>query len=292
MAEKRMFNCKLITSDQFVGLTRSAKVLYFALMASADDEGFVTNGICATRIAGATVKSIRELVDNGWLIDFEFSGVLLIKHWFQHNSIRKDRCRTTLSLRERSLVKINEKGEYELKNGDEDDNQLPTNPSPRRDKNRNKENIKEKVLEKEKPLVDNTGASEVPTAEPNTPNKTHPIKHTQSLSNSSSLSGRKGTKEEVEALFHVTMDRTPKHTLYEYEEAKREYDRSTFARDTIKTMSLLDKHLDKLRQGCYRDFKKKNNDTTHNLIPQSYSEEEISGIFRDVKDIDLDNWDV
>lgn len=292
MAEKRMFNCKLITSDQFVGLTRSAKVLYFALMASADDEGFVTNGICATRIAGATVKSIRELVDTGWLIDFEFSGVLLIKHWFQHNSIRRDRCHTTLSLRERSLVKINEKGEYELKNGDEDDNQLPTNPSPRRDKNRNKENIKEKVLEKEKTLVDNSGASEAPTAGPNTPNNTHPIKHTQSLSNSSSLSGRKATKEEVEALFPVTMDRTPKHTLYEYEEAKREYDRSTFARDTIKTMSLLDKHLDKLRQGCYRDFKKKNNDTTHNLIPQSYSEEEISGIFRDVKDIDLDNWDV
>ena len=43
MANRRMFNKKLIDSDMFLDLPLSAQALYFHLAMRADDDGFIDN---------------------------------------------------------------------------------------------------------------------------------------------------------------------------------------------------------------------------------------------------------
>ena len=101
------------------------------------------------------------------------------------------------------------------------------------------------------------------------------------------------TESEVKTLFpSLIIDTTPAHTYSDYSSALYEYNRSEFARTSFKTLSLLDKHLLKITQGCYQDYKKSVMDSSKMFIPQTYTKEEIDSVFRDVKDIDIDNWDV
>ena len=118
-AEKRMMAINLIDDDAFLDLSQGAQLLYFHLLMRADDEGFLTPKKIM-RAVGASKSSLSALVKAGFIIEFD-TGVICIKHWLSHNSVRKD-CFTPSIYPERELVEavtVNGRKEYKLKERNE-----------------------------------------------------------------------------------------------------------------------------------------------------------------------------
>ena len=105
MAEKRMFSRKLISSDAFLDLPLTAQGLFFHLCMRADDDGFVDSPKKIMREVQAKQKDLDALKKKRYILVFD-SGVVLIKHWFIHNTIAKDRYTPTIYTDERSKVML------------------------------------------------------------------------------------------------------------------------------------------------------------------------------------------
>lgn len=118
MASRRMFNTSVVNSDAFIDHSTEARLLYFALLGKADDDGYVdcAKGLC--RSWGLKTKALEELVEAGYLMDF--GEVMLIVHWNQHNRVPRDRYHPTRYRELAHGVVINEQGIYEkMYGGDE-----------------------------------------------------------------------------------------------------------------------------------------------------------------------------
>ena len=114
MAERRMMAKSIIKSDQFLEMPMSSQLLYFHLLSDADDDGFINAPKSIMRVIGAKDDDMRVLQAKGYTIPFD-SGVIVIKHWRIHNSLRKDRYNPNPQLEnERKQLIINDKKEYEL----------------------------------------------------------------------------------------------------------------------------------------------------------------------------------
>lgn len=94
MAEKRMFTKKITESDAFLDMPLSAQCLYFHLNMNADDDGFVNAPKKIQRLIGAKDDDLKLLIAKSFILVFE-TGVLVIKHWRMHNTIRQDRYHPT-----------------------------------------------------------------------------------------------------------------------------------------------------------------------------------------------------
>ncbi len=134
MAEKRMFSKKIVDSDAFLDMPLSTQALYFHLSMRADDEGFINSPKKISRMIGCGEDDLKLLIAKKFIIPFE-SGVVVIKHWLIHNTIRKDRAKETLYQEERKQINIKENGSYTNnlleENGDlPNDNQMTTNRQP------------------------------------------------------------------------------------------------------------------------------------------------------------------
>lgn len=130
MADKRMFSSKIINSDAFIEMSPMARILYFNLSLSADDDGFTNSIKREMRITGAKESDLKELVDKKFVIQFD-SGVVLIKHWWINNKRQKDRYTETMFTEEMSLVYQKSNKEYELKSNDFSERNKPvTNLEP------------------------------------------------------------------------------------------------------------------------------------------------------------------
>ena len=105
MAEKRMFSRTLISSDAFLDLPLTAQGLFFHLCMRADDDGFVDSPKKIMREVQAKQKDLDALKKKRYILVFD-SGVVLIKHWFIHNTIAKDRYTPTIYTDERSKVML------------------------------------------------------------------------------------------------------------------------------------------------------------------------------------------
>lgn len=124
MAEKRMFSKIIIDSDCFLDMPLSTQALYFHLSMRADDEGFINSPKKIQRAVGCTDDDLRLLIAKSFIIPFE-SGVIVVKHWKIHNTLRKDRTKATVYIDEKSMLQTDENGAYSLV-----DNQLTTNCQP------------------------------------------------------------------------------------------------------------------------------------------------------------------
>ena len=114
MAERRMMAKSIIKSDQFLEMPMSSQLLYFHLLSDADDDGFINAPKSIMRVIGAKEDDMRVLQAKGYTIPFD-SGVIVIKHWRIHNSLRKDRYNPNPQLEnERKQLTVNDKKEYEL----------------------------------------------------------------------------------------------------------------------------------------------------------------------------------
>ena len=104
----------IIKSDQFLEMPMSSQLLYFHLLSDADDDGFINAPKSIMRVIGAKEDDMRVLQSKGYTIPFD-SGVIIIKHWRIHNSLRKDRYNPNPQLEnERKQLVINDRKEYEL----------------------------------------------------------------------------------------------------------------------------------------------------------------------------------
>lgn len=113
MADRRMISRSIILSDEFIELTPNARWLYTALLLTADDDGFVVSIQSLLRQVKATRRELQLLCSKNYIICFE-TGTIAITHWHVHNSIKKDRYKSTLCVREKALLHLNNDGVYEV----------------------------------------------------------------------------------------------------------------------------------------------------------------------------------
>ena len=94
-------------------MSPTAKLLYFYLNMSADDDGFVGNPKTIKLISGATDDDLKILIAKQFIIPFD-SGVVVIKDWKIHNYIRKDTYNSTVYKFEKSQLLDDANGAYVL----------------------------------------------------------------------------------------------------------------------------------------------------------------------------------
>lgn len=105
MAEKRMFTQKIIDSDAFLTMPLSAQALYFHLNMRADDDGFVNNPRKIAEWIHASDDDLRLLLVKRFVIGFD-SGIIVIKHWRMHNTLKSDRYHPTDYQEELAMLEI------------------------------------------------------------------------------------------------------------------------------------------------------------------------------------------
>ena len=113
MAGKRMFSNKITDDDNFTSLSSSAQALYFHLNQSADDDGFNNQVSLAMHKAHASADDLKVLMAKRYIIRFE-SGVIVIKHWRLHNTLRKDRYTPTTFQEELKCLGLKDNGAYTM----------------------------------------------------------------------------------------------------------------------------------------------------------------------------------
>lgn len=91
MAERRMFNLKIVGSDAFLSLPPASQLLYFHLGMRADEDGFLNNVQPVIRAVGLRPKDIKPLLERRFLL--EMDGILVVKHWKLANTSKNDRMR-------------------------------------------------------------------------------------------------------------------------------------------------------------------------------------------------------
>ena len=111
MAEKRMFSLSVVDTDWFLDLPLSTQALYFHLNMRADDDGFVDAPNSIVRKIGASKNDFDLLVAKRYVLKFE-SGIIVIKHWRMHNTIRQDRYKPTQFQEELKTLSIKENKSY------------------------------------------------------------------------------------------------------------------------------------------------------------------------------------
>lgn len=113
MADRRMISKNVIQSDAFMDMPLSAQALYMHLLLTADDDGFVGNPRKIQRMVGASDDDLKLLLAKNFVLAYE-SGVYVIRHWRNHNYLRKDRYKPSSHVAERSLIRIASDGSYTL----------------------------------------------------------------------------------------------------------------------------------------------------------------------------------
>lgn len=118
MANKRMFTKKICDSDAFLEMPLSTQCLYFHLNMQADDDGFVGNPKKIMRVIGASEDDLKLLIAKKFLLIYEDSGVIVIKHWRMHNTISKQRYHETTYIDEKNMLLLKDNGAYSFSEGE------------------------------------------------------------------------------------------------------------------------------------------------------------------------------
>lgn len=100
-----MFTQKIIDSDAFLDMPLSTQALYFHMNMRADDDGFVNNPRRIQRAIGASDDDLKLLIVKRFVIGFD-SGIIVIKHWRMHNTLRKDRYNPTQYQEELAMLDV------------------------------------------------------------------------------------------------------------------------------------------------------------------------------------------
>lgn len=106
-----MFSLQIVDTDAFLEMPVSSQLLYFHLAMRADDEGFIGNPKKIMRLVGVQEDDYKILVAKRFLLIFE-SGVVVIKHWLIHNTIRMDRFNQTTYQDEKNRIITKENRAY------------------------------------------------------------------------------------------------------------------------------------------------------------------------------------
>lgn len=129
MAERRMFAKSITDADAFTDMPSTAQCLYFHLNQGADDDGFNNQVNHAMANAHASADDLLLLLVKNFVIRFD-SGVIVIKHWRIHNTIRMDRYKPTNFQEEMKMLGIKENKSYTMDHIPVGDNQVETKWQP------------------------------------------------------------------------------------------------------------------------------------------------------------------
>ena len=309
MTIKRMFSLKILGSTEFLSLPPSPQILYIHLCMRADNDGFISNPSVILRMLKIRSSNLELLKKSGLILSFEGSKAVAIKHWHVHNSIKEElkwnlnNCR-----QEKMLVTLNESGEYQLTAPTLSENQRRDLGISTPSHNENRTNLVSEAKQGEDlSRLPSENLSRYATCTPNAP---VPCSQNVLETSRESVENKIDIKEnyikekvlekesppsatELKELFDIYFDTTPTFSMERYLQAKKEYDKSEFARKSFKSISILDRHLDRLIAGAYQDFHRSpKREFIHDIMPQTYTQEEIDSVFRNVRDIDIDNWDI
>ncbi len=111
MAHKRMFNRDIVESDALLDMSKGAQSLYVHLCMNADDDGLLGNARRIIRSADSTPEEYKELLEQRFVIEFP-NGIVVIKHWWINNDIKKDRYHPTKYTEEIGLLTKKGNGSY------------------------------------------------------------------------------------------------------------------------------------------------------------------------------------
>lgn len=142
-----MVSKKIIDSDLFMDMSQSTQVLYFHLLLRADDEGFVGNPKNIMRTACSSDDDYKVLLAKKFIIAFP-SGICVVKHWYIHNYIQKDRYTNSQYIDEKELLRITKDRVYISIN--EDCTQIVYKLDTKVSKDKSKDSSVKKSKEKEK----------------------------------------------------------------------------------------------------------------------------------------------
>lgn len=95
MAERRCFTMKIVDSDAFLEMPLTTQCLYFHLAMRADDDGFVNSPKRISKLIGTSDDDMKLLIAKRFVLACE-NGVIVIKHWRMHNTLKNDRIKDPL----------------------------------------------------------------------------------------------------------------------------------------------------------------------------------------------------
>ena len=113
VADKRMFNAKVLETDEFLRLTPEAQTLYLHLCMNADDEGIVANANAVKAMTELDDDVMDELIATGYIIQATQTKYA-ITHWYVHNTIPKDRFHPSFHTDAKANIELDKKV-YKLK---------------------------------------------------------------------------------------------------------------------------------------------------------------------------------
>jgi len=129
--EKRMFNVGFMVAESFkMNLSNKSKLLYTYIVLSSDDRGFCDNvkelivllngndhEFLNTGLVEYDYKSaLQDLLERGyliWITDNHGNDIYLVRHWYLHNQIPKDRVNESRYETYLDYFEINDENEYE-----------------------------------------------------------------------------------------------------------------------------------------------------------------------------------
>jgi hypothetical protein len=115
MAQKRMFDKKVVGSDKFLDLPNSSKALYFMAGMEADDKGFFQPRKLQ-KMCGFSDDDYKILIAKRFFITFD-SGVMVVTDWNKNNWLDSRRITETEYTDELNLLKlVNQKYEFRIEN--------------------------------------------------------------------------------------------------------------------------------------------------------------------------------
>lgn len=112
-----MFSLDIVDTDAFLSLSLSAQALYFHLGMRADDDGFVSSPYKIMRFIGANASDLQNLIDRKFVLLMD-DGIIVIKHWWMHNTKRKDTYKPTNYIEDARLLYLDNNKAYTEKKTD------------------------------------------------------------------------------------------------------------------------------------------------------------------------------
>lgn len=195
MANRRCFSMAIVDSDAFLDMPCSAQNLYFHIGMRSDDDGFCASPMKIIKIVNASNDDLKLLIAKKFLLECN-NGVVVVKHWLIHNTIRKDTYKPSNYLADNPELKLDTNKAYTF-----NENGLPlTNRQRTVNEPLPQINIKETKLNKNNLIEDNLDQDKEELIDSNKGNDTHLHTFTEPLVNRLIEAGyiSKGSMEDVE----------------------------------------------------------------------------------------------
>ena len=106
-----MFSLDIVDSDAFLDMPISSQALYFHIGMRSDDDGFCASPSKVIKIIGASNDDLKILIGKKFLLECN-NGVILVKHWWIHNTKRKDTYKKSNYLIDNADLRIDENKAY------------------------------------------------------------------------------------------------------------------------------------------------------------------------------------